>query len=229
MASTLISATDGALKHRLSQPRNSRFTDLSLLGQGTYGDVWKAHDLKLNKNVAIKRFKEVVCPKWGFSVTIMREISVMKALEHQNVVKLLDVIGTDEWTNDGFFLILELHDGDLDKWLDKHTGKICLDDCRNFSRQILSGCKYLHDRNVMHRDIKPDNILINERTKKLKIADMGLARLFEESPDKLYSSHVQALWYRAPELLLGQRVYGPAIDVWSIGYNMYNYYLDGLS
>ena len=82
--------------------------------------------------------------------------------------------------------------------------------------QLFRGLQYCHSRNILHRDIKPQNLLVNETTKQLKIGDFGLARTFG-LPVPCYSSDVITLWYRPPELLLGATFYTSSIDIWSAG------------
>ncbi len=82
-------------------------------------------------------------------------------------------------------------------------------------KQILEGVSFLHERNVVHRDVKSANILMNNAGE-IKLADFGLARLMERK-DKNYTNKVVTLWYRSPELLLGSTNYTPAVDIWSVG------------
>ena len=83
-------------------------------------------------------------------------------------------------------------------------------------KQLIEGIAFMHDQQIMHRDIKGGNILLNKNGN-VKIADFGLARLFYDSNQAQYTNRVVTLWYRAPELLLGQRNYTTAIDMWSVG------------
>ena len=85
-----------------------------------------------------------------------------------------------------------------------------------FMLQLFRGINYCHSRNILHRDIKPQNLLINETTKELKVADFGLSRAFG-LPISCYSSDVITLWYRPPELLLGATFYTTSVDIWSAG------------
>jgi len=81
--------------------------------------------------------------------------------------------------------------------------------------QLLKGMDFCHARGIMHRDLKPQNLLVDKRGI-LKLADFGLARAFM-IPIRQYTHEVVTLWYRAPEILLGQKTYAPAVDIWSIG------------
>eukprot|EP01041_Mallomonas_annulata_P007625 gene7626-15612_t len=196
---------------------SDRFVSFRHLGEGTYGEVWKAYDLMLKKDVAVKKFKDLHCKKLGFSSFALREITFLKSLNHDNLANLIDVIHEKETPYGGLLMIMELEDMDLDKWLVKNKGDVQLCDCKTILHQVLQGCNHLHSQRVIHRDIKPDNILMNERTLTIKIADLGMARLYDKTGIRDYSSSVQALWFRAPEILLGQTNYSENIDVWSIG------------
>ncbi len=199
-------------------PKHPRIEFISVLGEGTYGEVWRAFDLKLNVEVAVKRFKELNCPRWGFSVSALREITFLKSLNHKHLSNLIDVIYEGDLTSKNLLLIIELEDMNLDNWMSRKQLNIELIDCSRIIHQILLGCNYLHQRHILHRDIKPDNILINQRTGCVKIADLGLARIYDcNNGDSRYSTYVQALWYRAPEILLGESSYNEKIDIWSIG------------
>ena len=105
-------------------------------------------------------------------------------------------------------------DCDLEAWMERNTARV--EDANYIIFQLLSACTYLHENFVMHRDIKPDNILINETTLTIKLTDFGQARSFGFIPEK-YTLHVQAMYYRAPELLLGCNTYTELIDMWSVG------------
>lgn len=111
------------------------------------------------------------------------------------------------------FLIFEYLDYDLQKLLKKQ--KLTKEQSMFYLKQILEGILYCHSNRVIHRDLKPQNLLIDENGN-VKIADFGLARSFTVPLPSL-THEVVTLWYRAPEILLGQKVYTPSIDLWSIG------------
>lgn len=139
----------------------------------------------------------------------------MNQFDHPNVIRLHGVYyGTAE-----LCLVFELADMDLRAYLKKNgpfgeaPGVVGL---RDASRQILDGICFCHGRKVMHRDLKPQNILVDSLCQTLKLADFGLARTCSLTP-KQYSNEVVTLWYRPPEILLGQLAYGPPVDLWSMG------------
>lgn len=114
------------------------------------------------------------------------------------------------------YLVFEFVEHDLHGILDSKV-RFDLSHIKCLMRQLLEGINYLHDRSIIHRDIKGGNLLLNKHGV-LKIADFGLARNFyPTNKDAMYTSRVVTLWYRAPELLLGMQNYSAAIDVWSIG------------
>jgi len=107
-------------------------------------------------------------------------------------------------------------DLDLKKYIDKCHGFIRPIVIKSFLFQLLKGVAFCHDMHILHRDIKPQNLLINLDNLELKIADFGLARAFTV-PSRSYSSEVVTLWYRPPDVLLGSHNYTTSIDMWSIG------------
>ena len=112
-------------------------------------------------------------------------------------------------------LVFEYLDQDLKKYLDVCNGGLDLKIVKSFLFQLLTGVTYCHHHRVLHRDLKPQNLLIN-REGELKLADFGLARAFG-IPVRSYTHEVVTLWYRAPDVLLGSRKYSTPIDIWSIG------------
>ena len=105
---------------------------------------------------------------------------------------------------------------DMKKFLDQKGGPLPNYLVKRLLKQLLEGLVHCHKRRIMHRDLKPSNLLIDQKGEHLKIADFGLARTFG-LPLKSYTHEVVTLWYRAPEILLGSKVYSTAVDIWSVG------------
>jgi cyclin-dependent kinase 5 len=141
----------------------------------------------------------------------LREICLLKELKHRNIIRLLDVLhGENKLT-----LVFEYCDQDLKKYFDSCNGEIEPETVRSFMQQLLKGLSFCHSHNVLHRDLKPQNLLINNNGE-LKLADFGLARAFG-IPVKCYSAEVVTLWYRPPDVLFGAKIYNTSIDIWSAG------------
>ena len=149
----------------------------------------------------------------GTPSTAIREISLMKELKHENIVSLHDVIHTEN----KLMLVFEYMDKDLKKYMDSRGDRGQLDyvTIKSFMHQLLQGIAFCHENRVLHRDLKPQNLLINNKGQ-LKLADFGLARAFG-IPVNTFSNEVVTLWYRAPDVLLGSRTYNTSIDIWSAG------------
>lgn len=173
--------------------------------------MYKATCNETGVTVALKKIRLEVEDE-GVPSTALREISLLKELAHPNIVDLMDV----EHSENRLYLVFEWLDKDLKKYMDS-----CGPDgmstplIKSYMFQLLKGMAVCHSRGIMHRDLKPQNLLIN-RQGELKIADFGLARAFQ-IPIRAYTHEVVTLWYRAPEILLGQRQYACPVDMWSIG------------
>ncbi|KAJ7785779.1 kinase-like domain-containing protein [Mycena metata] len=189
----------------------SNYIQLEKLGEGTYATVYKGRSRTTNEIVALKEIN--LDAEEGTPSTAIREISLMKELKHTNVVRLYDVIHTET----KLILIFEFCEQDLKKYMDQHGDRGALDPAtvRSFMFQLLKGTHFCHTNQVLHRDLKPQNLLIN-RKGELKLGDFGLARAFGV-PVNTFSNEVVTLWYRAPDVLLGSRTYSTSIDVWSVG------------
>jgi len=187
-----------------------KYVKVDKLGEGTYGIVYKAKNKETGEIVALKRIRLESVDE-GVPCTAIREISLLKELNHPNIVRLYDVIHSEKKLT----LVFEYLDQDLKKYLDDCRGEIPLALTKSFLFQLLKGVAFCHEHKVLHRDLKPQNLLIN-RKGELKLADFGLARAFG-IPVRSYSHEVVTLWYRPPDVLLGSRKYSTPIDIWSAG------------
>ena len=149
----------------------------------------------------------------GVPSTAIREISLLKELNHTNIVKLLDIIHTDN----KLFLVFEFLNQDLKKYMELYVNKNGLPAnlVKSYLFQMLHGIAYCHTHRILHRDLKPQNLLLSTEGL-IKLADFGLARAFGV-PIRSFTHEVVTLWYRAPEILLGCKYYSTEVDIWSIG------------
>jgi cyclin-dependent kinase len=187
-----------------------RYMKLEKIGEGTYGVVYKAKDRVTGEILALKKIR-LEAEDEGIPSTAIREISLLKELQHENIVRLCDVVHTEKKLT----LVFEYLDQDLKKYLDVCDGGLDLNTVRSFLYQLIKGVAFCHHHRVLHRDLKPQNLLIN-REGELKLADFGLARAFG-IPVRSYTHEVVTLWYRAPDVLMGSRRYSTPVDMWSIG------------
>nr|CAH7767721.1 unnamed protein product [Callosobruchus chinensis] len=198
------------------------FEVIAQIGEGTYGQVYKAKDVQANLLVALKKVR-LENEKEGFPITAVREIKILRQLNHKNIVNLREIVTDKQDAVDfrkekgSFYLVFEYMDHDLMGLLE--SGMVDFNELNNacIMKQLLDGLNYCHKKNFLHRDIKCSNILMNNKGE-VKLADFGLARLYNaEDRQRPYTNKVITLWYRPPELLLGEERYGPAIDIWSCG------------
>ncbi|CAF0744624.1 unnamed protein product [Adineta steineri] len=191
------------------QQTEKDFQRISKLGGGTYGDVFLVRHQITGKLYALKQIRDEHEAN-GIPATAMREAAILKQLNHPNIVKLHDVFLTDERC----YFLLEYMNEDLKRYLDRNRPlerKII----KSFTHQLLEAIFYCHRHRIIHRDIKPHNILVNNEGR-VKMCDFGLARAFT-IPMKIYTHEIVTLWYRAPEILLGSLNYGTPVDMWAIG------------
>jgi len=189
------------------------YAKIEKVGEGTYGVVYKARDIKTNNIVALKKIR-LEAEDEGVPSTAIREISLLKELKDDNIVKLLEIVHADQ----KLYLVFEFLDMDLKRYMEHGNNQgnpISLEIVKKFTHQLTSGLVYCHSHRILHRDLKPQNLLI-DKDDNLKLADFGLARAFG-IPLRTYTHEVVTLWYRAPEVLLGSRHYSTAIDMWSVG------------
>ncbi|CAJ1076211.1 cyclin-dependent kinase 12 [Xyrichtys novacula] len=214
----------GERKHNLSDWGKrcvDKFDIIGIIGEGTYGQVYKAKDKDTGELVALKKVR-LDNEKEGFPITAIREIKILRQLKHRSVVNMKEIVTDKQDALDfkkdkgAFYLVFEYMDHDLMGLLESGLVQFSHEHIRSFMRQLMEGLDYCHKNNFLHRDIKCSNILLNNRGQ-IKLADFGLARLYNSEESRPYTNKVITLWYRPPELLLGEERYSPAIDVWSCG------------
>ncbi|XP_041935827.1 cyclin-dependent kinase 15 isoform X2 [Alosa alosa] len=185
------------------------YLNLEKLGEGTYATVYKGISRINGHLVALKVIR--MKTEEGVPFTAIREASLLKGLKHANIVLLHDIIHTRE----SLTFVFEYVQTDLAQYMSQHPGGLNPYNVRIFMFQLLRGLSYIHGHRILHRDLKPQNLLISYLGE-LKLADFGLARS-KSIPCQTYSAEVVTLWYRPPDVLLGSTDYSTALDIWGAG------------
>jgi mitogen-activated protein kinase 1/3/mitogen-activated protein kinase 6 len=197
---------------------DSRYTIIEPMGQGAYGVVCAATDEVGGQHVAVKKI-ESAFEHITFTKRTLRELRILRHMKHENVIDISSIfIPGDRKGFEDIYVISELMETDLTSIL-KSSQALTDDHCQFFLYQILRGMKDVHSAGVIHRDLKPRNLLVNSNCD-LKICDFGLARVNFDDPDwssGAMTEYVCTRWYRAPEVLCCWSRYERCIDVWSIG------------
>ncbi|KAH7677621.1 [RNA-polymerase]-subunit kinase protein [Dioscorea alata] len=198
-----------------------KYEKLEKVGEGTYGKVYKAQDKTTGQLVALKKTR-LEMDEEGIPPTALREISLLQLLSHSiYVVRLLNVEHVDKNGKPLLYLVFEFLETDLKKYIDSHRKGVNPRPLphsliQSFMYQLCKGVAHCHSHGVLHRDLKPQNLLVDKEKGILKIADLGLGRAFT-IPLKSYTHEIVTLWYRAPEVLLGSTHYSTGVDMWSVG------------
>jgi len=199
----------------MSADKLLRYEKIAFLGEGQFATVYKAKDTKSadGRIVAVKKIKlgSRAEAKDGINRTALREIKLLQELDHVNVISLVDVFGHKSNVS----LVMDFMDTDLEQIIKDQNIVFVASHIKSYLLQTLLGLEYLHINWILHRDLKPNNLLVN-KAGILKIGDFGLAKAYG-SPNRPYTHIVVTRWYRAPELLFGARIYGTGIDVWAVG------------
>mmetsp|Transcript_8321 Transcript_8321/g.10941 ORF Transcript_8321/g.10941 Transcript_8321/m.10941 type:complete len:448 (+) Transcript_8321:180-1523(+) len=197
---------------------HQRYVDLKPIGAGANGYVCSATDKISGQQVAIKRIANVMRDITE-AKRVLREIKLLKTFrDHPNIITLLDLftvpLNTTDFTD--VYIVTNLMESDLERIISS-SQRLRDQHFKYFLYQILKGLKFIHSANVLHRDIKTSNLLVNANCD-LVICDLGLARGMETNEDQEgLTEYVVTRWYRAPELLLNCGSYGKAVDIWSVG------------
>nr|CAD2169810.1 unnamed protein product [Meloidogyne enterolobii] len=187
------------------------FRRLEMLGEGSYATVWKSENRIDGSIVALKEIR--LQEQEGLPFTAIREISLLRALRHANIVRLHQIIIQQP---KALVLVFEYMKTDLAKYLENYSPN-GLDPLQTkvLLFQLLRGLAFCHERKILHRDLKPQNLLLSIEGE-LKLADFGLARA-KSVPSRTYSHDVVTLWYRPPDVLLGSTIYSTSLDIWGVG------------
>jgi len=186
-----------------------KYENLGKVGEGSYGLVVKCRNTQTGQMVAIKKFLESEEDKQVKKIA-MREVKMLKMLRHDNLVNLLEVFKRKK----KLYLVFEYVDRTLLDDLEKNEYGLEMTMAKEYLWQILSAVEFCHSRQVIHRDVKPENILVSKEGV-VKLCDFGFARIVANCPE--HTDYVATRWYRAPELLVGDTSYGKPVDVWAIG------------
>ncbi|KAL6262374.1 hypothetical protein P5V15_007463 [Pogonomyrmex californicus] len=185
-----------------------KYENIEIVGEGSYGLVMKCKHRETGQIVAIKKFLEteedVQVRKLAF-----REIRMLKKLHHENLVNMIEVFRRRK----RIYLVFEYLDHTLLDELEESGNGLDLERSRQHIFQILRGLDFCHNHKIMHRDVKPENVLVSPNGV-IKLCDFGFARYVT---NESCTDYVATRWYRAPELLVGHSKYGREIDVWAVG------------
>jgi len=192
-----------------------RYEVKSIIGQGAYGTVCSAVDLKTAKQCAVKKIENIFEHR-SLAKRTLRELKLLRFFRHENVMAVERVMRPRKSFNNVYF-VSELMETDL-ACVIRSPQELTDEHCQFFIYQVLRGLKYIHSANVMHRDLKPRNLLVNSNCD-LKICDFGLARVDElDNNDRcVMSNYIATRWYRAPEVILSRKKYTKKVDMWAVG------------
>ncbi|XP_078730718.1 mitogen-activated protein kinase 15-like isoform X1 [Lampetra fluviatilis] len=187
------------------------------LGKGAYGIVWKGVDRKNGDVVAIKKIFDAFRNQTDAQRTFREIIFLQEFGDHPNIINLRNVLRADN--DKDIYLVFDFMDTDLHAVIRK--GNILKDVHKAYiTYQLLKATKYIHSGNVIHRDQKPSNVLLDGECF-VKLCDFGLARslkqIRDEPGDPALTEYVATRWYRAPEILLASPRYTKGVDMWSVG------------
>ncbi|GJJ74298.1 serine/threonine-protein kinase BUR1 [Entomortierella parvispora] len=192
------------------------FEMVDKLGEGTFGEVHKAK--RKGELLALKRIL-MHNENEGIPITALREIKILRRLRHENIVPLIDIAvnpgSRTSRSRASVYMVFPYMDHDLSGLLNNPKVRLSVPQIKLYMKQLLEGTIYMHAQKILHRDMKAANLLISNNGT-LKIADFGLARPFKPEGED-YTSKVVTRWYRPPELFLGEKKYGAAVDMWGIG------------
>lgn len=189
---------------------HNKFDVIGIVGEGAYGIVYKCRNKETKEYVAIKKFKE--SEDEIVKKTMRRELKVLQILKNDNIVEFKQAFKQ----KGNLYLVFEFIDKNLLELLEQSPTGLPPQLIKNLIFQLCKAVKYLHDQNIIHRDVKPENLLIDNKMN-LKLCDFGFARKILNNKNENLTDYVATRWYRSPELLITGGIYGPEVDYWAIG------------
>ena len=200
---------------------DKRYEVIDPVGSGAYGVVVAAKDVEAeeeNNLVAIKKIEKAFEHK-VFAQRTLRELKILRLLQHDNVIGIKTLLQPKNRKDfNEIYVVSELMETDLAQII-KSNQPLSDDHIQFFLYYLLRGLKYIHSAGILHRDLKPRNLLVNSNCD-LKICDFGLARAdipYFQTQSAIMTDYIATRWYRAPEVILSWKRYTSAIDVWSVG------------
>jgi serine/threonine protein kinase len=198
--------------------RIPKYRNIRKIGEGTYSVVYEAINQDTNEQVALKISRPDVGMEVGLPATSIREYFILKQLDHINILRIVDYFVRKS----RFYIAFEYMETDLHRYLKdcvllkKYETIEWLVTVKMLMKQLFDGIAHCHSNNILHRDLKPQNILMSNDFQTIKIGDFGMARQVY-MPNKPLTNETATLWYRAPENILGTQLYSSPIDIWAIG------------
>ena len=193
---------------------HSEYEIKDIIGIGTFGEVKLGINKRTNENVAIKIIDKDKMTKFCNIKRIKREFDIIQSLDHLNIIKTHSI---NEDTKKYYIVMEYCEKGELFNYIVKNK-RLKENEASFFFYQIINGVEYLHNKNIVHRDMKPENLLLNQNNI-IKIIDFGLSNYYDDG--NLLSTLCGSPFYSSPELINGQKYDGFSVDIWSIGISLY--------
>ena len=183
----------------------SNYKIISVIGEGGMGTVYLAEHIHIGRKAAIKVLHKKYLSNSNIKERFKHEAATLSQIQHPNIVKLYDYVET----NDGLYLIMEYAEGVLlDDYIKKESGPIKEENAIKIMTGLLSGFAYAHSQNIVHRDVKPNNVIISRDFNTVKILDFGIAKIINDNSKNLTKDGTQmgTVYYMSPEQVRGQKV-----------------------
>mmetsp|Transcript_52611 Transcript_52611/g.125671 ORF Transcript_52611/g.125671 Transcript_52611/m.125671 type:complete len:531 (-) Transcript_52611:229-1821(-) len=188
-----------------------KYEKLGVVGEGVYGVVVKGKHKESGEVVAIKKFKEIEGEEEVSKKITLREVKILKSLQHENIVEFKEAFRRKGMV----YAVFEFVEKSVMDLLEENPNGLERETVRLLTCQLAKALEHCHRCGVVHRDVKPENLLVDPSDNLLRLCDFGCARKLKG--DDQLTDYIATRWYRAPELLLGSTSYGKGVDMWALG------------